>query len=101
MVIISGATSYSTFKIFGDTRELNAGYGEFDLTPYILGLFVLEEKNAKFSPKSQTVGIYFNGGSTPFLDMEFTEILYGKNRIFDSRIIPTVGEFTEFSKRLS
>jgi len=94
IVSISGASAYDEFTIFGDTRELNAGVAEFDLSPYLMALFSTEAKNAKFSAKTTTQGIFFDGSVVSFKDMVFTEVFYGKNKPLFSRPYYTKGEFS-------
>lgn len=94
IVSISGATAYDEFKIFGDTRELIAGVAEFDLSPYLMALFSTEAKNAKFEEKTTEQGIFFDGSASSFLDMEFTQVFYGKNRPLFARPFYSCAEFS-------
>lgn len=98
IVSISGASAYDTFTIFGDTRDLISGVGEFDISPYLKDLFADVEKNEMFDIEDLTESIYFDDSEISFLDMVFDEIFYAKSRIYDIRNTPKTAEYTEDSE---
>ena len=96
IVSISGATTKTTFTIYGDTRDLIDGAGEFDLMPYFMAEFDDVSKNEKFEIPDLGLplikSINFDSEAT-FLNMDFS-LLYGKNLFEDVRFQTLRAEYS-------
>lgn len=95
IVTISGATTKTTFSLFGDERELSAGAGQFNLLPYMQSAFATVGKNEMFSPLSITENLLLDGVN--FKALDFTQVHFGANEFGDKRTLVQYAEYTEFS----
>lgn len=95
IVTITGATTKTTFSMFGDERELAAGAGEFDLLPYMQSLYATVAKNEKFSIASVVDVLLLDG--VAFKSIDLTQVYFGASEFGDKRVLVQNAEYTEFS----
>lgn len=94
IITIEGATAYSTFTIFGDTRDLIDGYGEFNVGQYFQA--GVNSKINMFSYTSfEDKEVYLD--EDYFFAMAFDQIYYGMEIPFNNRVIQKYNEYTENS----